>query len=193
VITIVDFDDSFTYNIYSDLCKSHDVCVINYKEFIQQVNNGDYDSRHVFILGPGPGHPDDYLEIIEPISALLLEESIMVIGICLGHQLVWKSLGLPSSTAHNILHGQSEVISFKDFFYVKDVLIRVQRYNSLSVKMSKSLLDRYISQGWSIVQSQGEIYASRYNNTLTYQFHPESIGTTNKSILYSPINEFLLN
>ena len=193
MITIIDFDDSFTHNIYSELCQVYTVRIIHFTQLKQEMNSMDLNSRQVFIFGPGPGHPKDYDNFTNELNTILKKKNILSFGICLGHQLIWNVFGLPSSRAHIILHGQSEKILFKDFFKDENLFINVQRYNSLTVKISQLIQDRYLSQGWRIIVESGEIYASRHKNVLTYQFHPESIGTNYKTLLYSPIRDFLLS
>ena len=71
-VTICDFEDSFTYNIFSELNRigvdSNVVSFSGIKEFLQKMMNTK--DRHVIILGPGPGHPSEYLFLQETILNL---------------------------------------------------------------------------------------------------------------------------
>jgi anthranilate/para-aminobenzoate synthase component II len=193
VITIIDFDDSFTYNLYSELSSYAETKVIHFKKLGEEILSRDYSKKEIYVLGPGPGHPDEYELILNDLKLLLQDENSFIFGVCLGHQLVWKTFGLPVSPACKLIHGQTERLVFDRFFNSSTEALDVQRYNSLSVKLSADLCSRFDLQGWSFVKKGEELYASRYKNILTYQFHPESIGSQNKALLYSPLKQFLLN
>jgi anthranilate/para-aminobenzoate synthase component II len=194
MITIIDFDDSFTFNLYSELCHMSETRVIHFKDLDRVLSDTDFSKKQCFVLGPGPGHPADYQEITKSLNVLINKENVFLFGVCLGHQLLWQAFGVPTSPALSRVHGQSEKIRFSSFFdRINNILLKVQRYNSLSVHLSDILLQRYCSQGWRLVDVCGELYASSYKNILTYQFHPESIGTSHKALLYSPLKDFLLS
>ena len=44
------------------------------------------------VLSPGPGDPNNLLDILENVRKLI-DSNIPILGICLGHQLIAKSLG----------------------------------------------------------------------------------------------------
>ena len=95
--------------------------------------------------------------------------------VCLGHQILWKIKGANIDRSLNPIHGQAIKVKiphwkglFPKRFWSKEV--RVQRYNSLAVKDSwekKNVL----------FDSNREMLMGYFERTLTYQFHPESIGT----------------
>jgi len=86
------------------------------------------------------------------------------------------------------IHGQSFLTYFK--FFNKS--LKIQRYNSLKVTGLKSQFQSLINEGWTIEFLKDEFMLSAKENILTYQFHPESVGSSRKDLLYSPIKDFLL-
>jgi anthranilate/para-aminobenzoate synthase component II len=189
MIAICDFDDSFSYNLLSDLSSFSNTIVIPKNNIINFLKDALLkDDKIVIVLGPGPGNPDQYLEFINPIKNVLNKKNLFVFGVCLGHQLIWKSMGLNWSKSNNPVHGQSFNTKFK--FFKKP--LKIQRYNSLIVTGLDSQFQTLIDDGWSIEFLDNEFMLSSKDNTLTYQFHPESVGSSRKDLLYSPIKEFLL-
>lgn len=188
MIYLCDFEDSFTYNIYADLKESNlPVTVIPFEEVQQFLNiKTNSKTKEIIILGPGPGHPDEYKDIQETLEKLLKRENLLLVGICLGHQLIWQAQGFACHHSATPVHGQVQNIE------LYDTCIKVQRYNSLSIKLSKNQITDLKKEGWDLVVTNSELDSSSNNNILSYQFHPESVGTTCKNLLYSPINKFLL-
>jgi anthranilate/para-aminobenzoate synthase component II len=162
------------------------ICKNNILQFLEDVLLKD--EKIVIVLGPGPGNPDEYLAFIEPIQKILNKKNVFVFGVCLGHQLIWKSMGFNWSKSNNPVHGQSFLTYFK--FFNKS--IKIQRYNSLKVTGLDSQFKKKVDEGWTIEFLGDEFMLSAKDNILTYQFHPESVGSSRKDLLYSPIKDFLL-
>lgn len=170
-IYIIDFDDSFTYNIANVLySKEPSIQVIHYKVFFKDVYLSLLNSKelHAVILGPGPGHPDDYQDVFEAVKLLLNCKRIYILGICLGHQILGMILGYAIKKSHEAIHGQQVEIEFKGQKF------QVQRYNSLCV-----------------YDQNKELPIIKYPSGISYQFHPESIGTTQKDIFFKDLINFL--
>ena len=73
---MIDFNDSFTYNIVAFLSKRLKVEVVSFRHFAQ--NSQAYFSRfRYYVLGPGPGHPGDYPEMFSLVDCLLKERSFL--------------------------------------------------------------------------------------------------------------------
>jgi len=205
-IYICDFEDSFTYNLFSDLSleakniKSiRSIEVIKYKNilnFLQSKINSTDSSKEVIILGPGPGHPDDYSYLSNSIQLLCGRENLLMMGVCLGHQLIWTSLGYAARHSSRPVHGQTESLNLNEYW--KKILnlnsddTLVQRYNSLSICLNPPDIDDLTSDGWQLNLNDLELMMAKRGNILTYQFHPESVGTNCRSSFYSPIFNFLL-
>ena len=68
----------------------------------------------------------------------------------------------------------------------------LQRYNSLAIKFNHSVIQGLVSAGWRILSEDGEVIIAHYKNTLSFQFHPESIGTSCPESFFTSLVEFLL-
>lgn len=170
-ITIVDFDDSFTYNIASIVYREEQSCrVIRHDRFFQ-LHCQRYQfvqSRHAVILGPGPGHPGEHRAYFSAIADLLKNRSVYVMGICLGHQILGMINGLEIRPVSDQLHGRTvEIVDKGEKF-------TVQRYNSLGVFRDQ--------------QEQG---IQHFERGISYQFHPESIGTDENLHFFNDLLKFL--
>lgn len=169
-IIIVDFEDSFTYNIANVLFPFEKNCsVVSHLEFFQSIESFfSTDSKKAVILGPGPGHPDQYERYFSNILKLMNNDSIYLMGICLGHQLMARVQGREVSSAASQMHGQAVEILFQNKRYL------VQRYNSLAVKIDGA-----------------EVNICEYKNGISYQFHPESIGTHQNVVFFKSLLSFI--
>ncbi len=187
---IVDFDDSFTLNIASFLAKERfSFQVINWKVWRGQVNLCPFT-----LLGPGPGHVREYESCFPNITKLLNSEDCFVMGICLGHQLIHYVLDYPIIPWTKPIHGQSRLLSGQFWSWLegqkginkgREIKWRAQFYNSWGVQ--------YKSQGLSslYIDERGQVLSGRGNHHLSYQFHPESVGTTFPDRLFAPVIEKL--
>ncbi len=175
-IYIIDFEDSFTFNIATELYFfEKDIQVVahldffaakKFPQFISQIN-----SPTAIILGPGPGNPEEYAHYFSQIRFLKENPFIFLMGICLGHQVIALMDGLSIRSSLRPTHGGQVKINFDN----KNIL--VQRYNSLGVYDSK--------------KSSKEIQVRQWVRGVSYQFHPESIGTENRSLFFKDLLDFL--
>ncbi|MCP4913992.1 MAG: hypothetical protein GY909_12850 [Oligoflexia bacterium] len=183
---IVDFDDSFTFNIKEILVSMDIDCeLINWKDLNAEV----VSSFDAFVFGPGPGHPDEYQSIYDFINSIL-ERKKFYFGVCLGHQLLWSSKGR-NVVQVSPVHGESLSISTKASFLesiCKEERIDVQFYNSLKVQSSLTDLENNY-----LVEDDLYLLASLESHFCTYQFHPESIGSSCPEALFRPLRDFLYN
>ena len=178
--TFIDFEDSFSYNVVQELTLiGFHVTVINWRDFETLPIEG------VLVLGPGPGHPDDYQQLF-PMIKNWLEEKRPLFGVCLGHQIFWRLMGEEVLRSKEPLHGQKVKLQltheWQEWLGVKNDIF-VQRYNSLAVMGQASVRNPYLT---NFIQND-EILITRGENILTYQFHPESIGTSYRSELMRPV------
>jgi len=186
-VAIIDFEDSFTFNIYSVLKGlGVEVYVIDYKKV--QI---DYLSEFSHILlGPGPGHIEDYHDFFPLIDKLILDslsERFKLVGICLGHQLIHHRLGRDVKLLDDPIHGQSFQFRFPDSEYLTEELrgklIDLQFYNSWRVLNQESQLHFDLE----IYGNSNEVIASFSKNITTYQFHCESVGTSCQRYLFNQL------
>lgn len=177
---LIDFDDSFTYNVLQELVSiGIDTQVIHWLDF------DELPSVDLLVVGPGPGHPDDYQRIF-PLLEEWLKKERPYFGVCLGHQIFWRLHGEEVLRSKEPLHGQSFLLAlsapWRKIFGIEGE-VSVQRYNSLSVMEQVS--SRY-PEYENLIQG-GEILATMGKRVLTYQFHPESVGTTYRPSFFRPL------
>lgn len=190
MILLVDFNDSFTYNIasYLDVIakKFHsELVVVSHKEF-----SADYIANvKAVVLGPGPGHPSEYKKAYSTIKSYL-EESVPIMGVCLGHQILMEIYGLDVGRSQTIAHAEEVRLTLPDWqcFLKSDRLkeFTIQRYNSLSAKGDSSELKLYKNDCHEVMMSYGD-------NLFSIQYHPESVGTSCPWSFFRPLEYFLYN
>jgi anthranilate/para-aminobenzoate synthase component II len=178
----IDFDDSFTYNLVQEL-ESQKISteVVNWMDVEALPDEG------LLVLGPGPGHPDDYQRLFALLRKWLVELRPFL-GICLGHQIFWRLQGEDVVRSKHPLHGQRVKLAlgeeWKKWLQLPaDQDVWVQRYNSLAVPESAAIRNPYLT---NYVQHE-EILITRGEKVITYQFHPESVGTTFREAFLSPV------
>lgn len=182
-VLFLDFEDSFSFNVIQELAELN----LNITTKLWSDFTGT-ESFDLLVLGPGPGHPDDYQQIFPEISKCL-ERKIKVFGLCLGHQILWRLQGLEVSRCSQPVHGQKvELTLDRDWqkFLGLPELIKVQRYNSLAVKSMSC------PEGYRCLIKDGEVIMSRNSHQLSYQFHPESVGTSCRRSFFRPLLQDLL-
>lgn len=195
---IFDYQDSFTYNIWSELKKLDlDPVVISFEDVQKtyQALEKNQDKK-VLIHGPGPGHPEDYKNQLSSLRPILHKTNFFHLGLCLGHQMMMSLRGVEIKKSMNPMHGrkvemtipQWEIFSSRDWGKV----VQVQRYNSLSMEKSELTKLRALPD-FSYVVKDDDVLMTYASNQLTYQFHPESVGTTCPSIFFGALQTFLYN
>ena len=65
----IDFDDSFTYNLVQELEEVGISCDVVHWKDIESL-----PSDKILVLGPGPGHPDDYQSLFPLLKDWLKNE-----------------------------------------------------------------------------------------------------------------------
>ncbi len=183
-IWIIDFEDSFTYNIASEFYRLGFECeVIDWKKW--QLPSTQVPK--LLVLGPGPGHPDEYH--LENHILQWWKTHVPIAGLCLGHQFLARFLGLRVEGSVNPMHGEAIDLEPPQAWQKKFHLpanLSAQRYNSLGVK--KQVLPKDW-QGW---EHQGEWIGFSHKRAISYQFHPESVGTSCPEAFFKTITSFIL-
>ena len=166
-IYIIDFEDSFTFNIATELyAYEKSIVVVSHQDFFMPKNllfvQEKIKTPTAIILGPGPGNPYEYQDYFTSIKDLKNNPNLFIMGICLGHQILALVDGLKIKQSNKPTHGGQVKINFEN----KNIL--VQRYNSLAVFESEKSLK--------------EVQVRQWTRGVSYQFHPESIGTENRHL-----------
>lgn len=181
----IDFDDSFTWNVIQELEEAGFAVRVLHWMDLETVGNSD-----LLVLGPGPGHPDDYQRIFPIINEWLIQKKPFF-GLCLGHQIFWRIRGENIYRSKEPLHGQRVILEldsrWQEWLSLKSQ-VNVQRYNSLCVTDEVSTRNPDIQS----LLKDGEVMISRGENILTYQFHPESVGTSFRQAFFRPLQRFFV-
>ncbi len=169
---IVDFYDSFTYNLahYFEKLDSNATVIRNDELDLSTIL--DYDK---LVLSPGPGLPkekENLFEILEHFSG-----KIPILGICLGMQAIGEFMGGNLQNQSIVKHGIAENITVSNSNYLfKNLpeIIQVGLYHSWEI------VD-IAAENTSSVSQYNVIMSIEFPEHKLYgvQFHPESILTEN--------------
>lgn len=179
-IVFIDNFDSFTYNLVDQFRSlGHQVTI--YRNSIaadaieQAVSELD---NPVILLSPGPGAPADAGSMPEIIQRF--KGKVPMIGICLGHQAIVEAYGGTVAGAGEIIHGKVSMMAHDAHATYASLPspLAIARYHSLvatSVPDSLTITAEVDGLVMSVVQEQDKVCG--------FQFHPESIMTTQGATL----------
>lgn len=176
MITIIDNYDSFTYIIAQYFAANGVVVEVHKNDMVTAQSVIDRVPMGL-VLSPGPGQPEESGNSFDILAAM--RGKVPVLGICLGHQIIARSMGIDVGVAERIFHGKASAINHHSqglFSNIKQNT-KVGRYHSLSINK------KYINESLKIVAETAdeiaEIMAVEDKAAQIYgvQFHPESIMT----------------
>jgi anthranilate synthase component 2/anthranilate synthase/phosphoribosyltransferase len=179
-ILLLDNIDSFTYNLVDQLrAFGHNVVIYRNNvpadtliERLQSMENP------VLMLSPGPGAPSEAGCMPEMLTRL--RGRLPIIGICLGHQAIVEAYGGHVGQAGEILHGKASAIAHDDCGMFAGLT------NPLPVARYHSLVGSNVPEELTVNATfNGMVMAVRHDKDRVcgFQFHPESILTTQGAIL----------
>ena len=193
-IFFIDNQDSFTYNLVEEL-KALDFTVDVYRNTVepdyifQQIEHSQQiGEKPLLFLSPGPGKPSDSACMMSLISRC--EGRYPIIGICLGHQAIAEHFGADVVLAGETVHGKSSLIDCQShpLFSGLGNSILVARYHSLKVDNVPDNLNVIASYN-----SMPMVIIDEAKHIVGFQFHPESILTTNGTALLKQTVNYLLH
>ena len=133
------------------------------------------DRPEAVILSPGPGRPENagcFLEMVK-----LLDDSIPVLGVCLGHQAIGAAFGGPVVRAPEPVHGKASRVHHTGAGILAGLPnpFEAGRYHSLVVDRGSMPEDLVVTAE----TEDGLVMAVEHRLLPRYgvQFHPESILT----------------
>lgn len=179
-ILLLDNVDSFTYNLVDQLRASghHVVIYRNTVNAAHILSVLEKLEDAILVLSPGPGKPSEAGCMPDVLKSVI--GKIPVIGICLGHQAIVEAYGGTVSPAGEILHGKASMATHDEQAMFAGL------ENPMSVARYHSLVGSQIPESLTIcAQSNGMVMAIRNDEQRVcgFQFHPESILTTQGKLL----------
>ena len=175
---LVDFNDSFTYNIIELLRKTghRDYLVISVSALVPE----ELIHAKRIILSPGPGVPEEYpavyeaLKLLEDRAASEPGHAVPVLGICLGHQLICSYFGSKLVNMDSVVHGQPHIIRV----VADDTLFRGISKNFRAGLYHSWAVNYPLPEQLELTaeSDKGTIMAFRHRHLPFWgvQFHPES-------------------
>ena len=192
-IFFIDNQDSFTYNLVEEL-KALNFPVEVYRNTVDpEFILAEIEAAHaqgaapLLFLSPGPGKPSESTCMMSLLSAC--NGRFPIIGVCLGHQAIAEYYGGEVVLAGETVHGKSSTITVTDhpIFAGLGDTISVARYHSLKVANLPSILSVEAElDGMPMVIMDSE------KRVAGFQFHPESILTTQGTQLLKQTIDYLL-
>lgn len=179
-ILLLDNIDSFTYNLVDQLrAFGHNVVI--YRNNVPAdtlIDRLQSMENPVLMLSPGPGAPAEAGCMPEMLTRL--RGRLPIIGICLGHQAIVEAYGGHVGQAGEILHGKASAIAHDDRGMFAGLT------NPLPVARYHSLVGSNVPEELTVNATfNGMVMAVRHDKDRVcgFQFHPESILTTQGAIL----------
>ena len=182
MILIIDNYDSFTYNLYQMVGEIYKDIEVRRNDEIT-VNQIKKLKPRGIIISPGPGSPEnsrDFGVCMEVIKELGSE--IPILGVCLGHQGIFVAFGGEIARTEPVHGKQSSIFhSEEGIFNGVENPLPAARYHSLSCR------DETRPKCMEITARtvDGMIMGIKHVEKPIFglQFHPESVGTTQGSII----------
>lgn len=174
MIALIDNYDSFTFNLVQYLGDLRVESNVYRNDKISVAGVLDLKPQGI-VISPGPGIPDESGICLDLVKAAA-ENSIPLLGVCLGHQAIGQAFG-GRVIQTSPMHGKTSYITHKasGVFAGLDSPLEVARYHSLCVE--RSTLPDVLK---ITAESEDGVIMGLQHKSLPIhgvQFHPESIAT----------------
>jgi anthranilate synthase/aminodeoxychorismate synthase-like glutamine amidotransferase len=173
MIAVIDNYDSFTYNLVQYLGELGCELAV-YRNDKVTVEELVCSAPEKIVISPGPGTPGDSGVSNDVIRRF--QQSIPILGVCLGHQCIAHVFGGKVSRAPRLMHGKTSMIyhTGQGIFSNLPSSFVATRYHSLIVE--EPLPEALKLTAFTV---EGEVMGIRHRDYPIYgvQFHPESILT----------------
>ncbi|CAD2079174.1 glutamine amidotransferase [Jeotgalicoccus coquinae] len=171
-LLMIDNYDSFTYNLV------HYIESNPYNAGIKVVTPDQLNDKLIeefniigLIISPGPSHPKDRPEVLEFVKNHY--KALPILGICLGHQMLWHMFGGEVSRGERPVHGHAYDVHHNGEGLYKNLPSPVKgcRYHSLTCYGE---LEEFNITGRT---EMGINMAIQHKNLPVFgvQYHPEAI------------------
>jgi anthranilate synthase/aminodeoxychorismate synthase-like glutamine amidotransferase len=172
MILLIDNYDSFTYNLYQQLCSlGAEVRVVAHDALSVTSIKRLHPEKIVLSAGPGrPCHSGVCLDVIRQ-----LYRNVPLLGVCLGHECIGEVFGARVVHTRHVMHGKTSKIKHNRrglFRGIPNPFVAA-RYHSLALDQAPPGFEL------SATADDGEVMAIRHRDLPIYgiQFHPESFMT----------------
>jgi anthranilate synthase component 2 len=169
-VVLVDFYDSFTFNLSHYLQQLNvEVTVIRH-DYLNLIELNSFDA---IVLSPGPGLPTEKQNLMELLSMYGGKKPIL--GVCLGMQAIALYLGATLENQQEVKHGVQGKLMVKDHSGLFQALP-----NEFLVGLYHSWKVVNVPEAWQTsILDNGVLMSMEVPNQQLYavQFHPESILT----------------
>jgi len=166
--------DSFVYNLVAYFKElGHHIDVYSTDAILHKDLN--MNGIKGIIISPGPGKPEQATNVLKILQKY--KNSIPIMGVCLGHQIIALAFGGVVCKGIRPMHGKVTELSHNGERLFKNLpgLFSVTRYHSLVVKES-TVQKHFFIDSYS---EDGVVMAISHKTFPLYgvQFHPEAILT----------------
>lgn len=173
---LIDNYDSFTFNLYQQIAEVNGmppIVVKNDAHSWAEISQLDFDN---IVISPGPGRPE-VAEDFGICAEAILEATVPVLGVCLGHQGMCHLFGGKVDYAEEVMHGRPSQVfhTGEDTFQSVPSPFSAIRYHSLLVA---EVPESFEAIAWT---DDNIVMGVRHKEKPLWgvQFHPESICTEN--------------
>jgi len=172
-ILVIDNHDSFVFNIVQYLQELGAYTTVVKNDEIKPEFCKSFDG---VVISPGPGTPQDAGASIGAIK-YCDTESVPVLGICLGLQVIGAAYGAKISRAPELIHGRTSKISHngEKLFVGIPNNFSATRYHSLAIEPDSLPTTLQITATCEDGTIMG--ISHRDKNITGVQFHPEAVLT----------------
>jgi anthranilate synthase/aminodeoxychorismate synthase-like glutamine amidotransferase len=186
-ILVIDNYDSFTFNLVQQLGKFGCKIIVKRNDDLS-LNEITRIKPDKILISPGPKRPEDSLISLKVIKQL--NNSVPILGVCLGHQAIAICFGGKVIKAPKPIHGITSKVTHNGKSIFKNIPqnFEVMRYHSLIVDKKSLPQELEIT-----AQTEDGIIMGIHHKNYPIQgiqFHPESILTKNgDEIISNWLNE----
>lgn len=202
-IVMLDNQDSFAYNLVDELAQLGFSLQVYRNQspadfIVAQLESAARTQPVLLCLSPGPGHPTEAGCLLELLT--LCKGRFPILGICLGFQALIHQAGGEVGRCQQVMHGKTSAMRLAQhpIFYPPDNQGQQLEAlpNPMQIARYHSLQALRIPQGIEIIGEVEGIPMVAYdkeNACLGFQFHPESIMSTQGTQLLQNSVEFLMS
>ena len=186
-VLLIDNFDSFIYNLAEEFYRMGAEVQVVRNDISESTLNSFIRNSDLVVLSPGPGKPEEAgicISLVQQYRGVL-----PIMGVCLGHQAIIHAYGGKVARAKFPVHGKVSEIKHNNHYCFAGLTnpLSIGRYHSLvATDIPVPLISIAESNGLSMCVIDPEAAV------LGFQFHPESILTSQGSVLLKHSTTYLI-